>query len=75
MRNIVPATAIAIALASGLSFAAADHDSQGKTESGMMGDGTHMQMMEDMREMMGRCRDMMKDMADKAPARAEGTSI
>jgi hypothetical protein len=60
MRKSITVTAIAITLASGLSFAAADKGGQSQSESSMMSGGMHMGMMGDMREMMKECRDMME---------------
>lgn len=60
MRKIITATAIAVTLASGLSFAAADKESQSQSEAGMMSGSMHMGMMDDMRGMMKECRDMME---------------
>lgn len=60
MRKILAVTAITIALASGLSVAAADKESQSQPESSMMSGGMHMGMMGDMREMMKECRSMME---------------
>lgn len=68
MRKTITVTALAITLASGLSFAAADKENQSQPESGMMGGGMHPGMMGDMRKMMGDCQNMMDKMADKAPA-------
>ena len=42
MRKILAVTAITIALASGLSVAAADKESQSQPESSMMSGGMHM---------------------------------
>ncbi len=60
MRNTIAVTAIAITLASGLSFAAADKEGQVHSENGMMSGDKHMEMMGDMRGMMKECREMME---------------
>ncbi|TYP66317.1 hypothetical protein [Stutzerimonas stutzeri] len=72
MRKIITAAAIAVTLASGLSFAAADKDAQSQSNSGMMNNGMNMEMMGDMGEMMKECRDMMEDA--KASHQQNGTS-
>ena len=54
MRNTITVTAIAITLASGLSFAAADKADQSHSETGMMSGDKHMEMMGDMRGMRFR---------------------
>ncbi|TCD18637.1 hypothetical protein E0D86_19510 [Pseudomonas sp. IC_126] len=59
MRKTIVVTAIAITLASGLSFAAADKESKSHSENGMMSGGMHMEMMGDMHGMMKECREMM----------------
>lgn len=59
MRKAITVTAIAITLASGLSFAAADKADQSHSETGMMSGDKHMEMMGDMRGMMKECREMM----------------
>lgn len=72
MRKLLAVTAITIALASGLSVAAADKESQSQPESSMMSGGMHMGMMGDMREMMKECRDMME--TEKASHQQNGES-
>lgn len=71
MRNTITVTAIAITLASGLSFAATDKENQSQRESQMMGGDMHMGMMEDMRKMMDDCQGMMDKMSDKNAAAAK----
>ncbi|MBK3868661.1 hypothetical protein GFL09_13340 [Pseudomonas stutzeri] len=72
MRKTITVTVIAITLASGLSFAAADKEGQTHSENGMMSGGMHMGMMDDMRGMMKECREMME--AAKASHRQSGES-
>ncbi|MFT5032165.1 MAG: hypothetical protein ACI9OO_000095 [Bacteroidia bacterium] len=60
MRKAITVTAIAITLASGLSFAAADKSDQSHSETGMMSGDKHMEMMGDMHGMMKECREMME---------------
>lgn len=71
MRKTITVTALAITLASGLSFAGADKENQSQPESHMMGGGMHMGMMEDMRKMMDDCQNMMDKMSDKNAAAAK----
>jgi len=59
MRKAITVTAIAITLASGLSFAAADKADQSHSETGRMSGDKHMGMMGDMGGMMKGCREMM----------------
>lgn len=75
MRRSLTVTAIAITLASGLSFAAADKEGQSQSDSHMMGGGMHMGMMEDMRKMMDDCRGMMDSMSEKNAAAAKDTGV
>lgn len=76
MRKTITLTAIAIIFASGLSFAAADKEGQNSSESGMMGGGMHIEMMDDMHGMMKECREMMTatkashSQDDESPAEA-----
>jgi hypothetical protein len=60
MRKSIIASAIAVTLASGLSFAAADKDGRIQPEGGMMSGDTRMEMMGDMHGMMKECREMMQ---------------
>jgi hypothetical protein len=66
MRKNITAAAIAIVIASGVSFAAFGDapEKQEGSQTHMMGGGMNMDMMAEMKNMMGECREMMDSMKE-----------